>query len=118
MQCLTDRVVEESKSSFLTELFKTFKANGIDYAVARDYPTLPEGLEGRDLDIVVGSGELERAYNAVRTAAREFSAFVLRIEQEYCLFLLVIHSQYTWALRIDLTLPNSNTWRGCNFIKL
>lgn len=118
MQRLTDRDVEASKSSFLTELFQTLKANGIDYAVARDYPNLPECPEGRDLDIVVRYGQLERAYSAVRATAKVFSAFVLRIEQEYSLFLLVIHSHYTWALRIDLNLPNSNTWRGCCTINL
>ena len=118
MQCQKDIVVESSIRSFLTELFKTFKADGIDYAVARDYPTLPESLEGRDLDLVVRCGEIERAYDAVRAAAKLFSAFVLRIEQDYSLFLLVIHSDYTWALRIDLNLPNSNTWRGCCLINL
>ena len=118
MQCLRNRVQETSKSSFLTQLFQSFKANGVDYAVARDYGIIPERLEGRDLDIVVRSGELERAYNAVQILAKKFSAFVLRIEQDYSLFLLVIHSQYTWALRIDLNLPHSNTWRGCCVINL
>lgn len=107
-----------SISLFLRELFDAFGREGIDYAVARDYELLPTSVEGRDLDVLVRRGDMERAYHIVRKAANVFSAEVVRIDQEFSFWLLVIHLDGSWALRVDIGSVDSHTWRGISHLNL
>ncbi len=104
--------------AFLSELFCGFEREGVDYALARDYGPLPASLYTRDLDLLVGRGELERAYQVVKSAAQMLSSTVLRLDQESAIWLLVIRSDLSWVLRVDLGTPDSYTWRGVCYLKL
>ena len=112
------RAKTSSVGAFLTELFSEFERQGVEYAVARDYGPLPASLADRDLDVLIGKGQLENAYQVVKSVAHMLSATVLRIDQESVLWLLVVHLDRPWVLRVDLALPDSHTWRGVSFLKL
>jgi thymidylate kinase len=107
-----------SLEAFLSELFRGFERDGIDYALARDYGPLPASLDTRDLDVLVGEGQLERAYQVVKSVAQTHSSNVLRINQESAMWLLVISSDLFWGLRVDLATPDSHTWRGVCHLRL
>jgi thymidylate kinase len=108
----------DSLEVFLSELFTGFEREGIEYALARDYGPLPASLDSRDLDLLVREGQLERAYHLVKSVAQTHSSTVLRIDQESAMWLLVVHSALTWAIRIDIATPKSHTWRGVCYLNL
>ena len=104
-----------SLGAFLSELFRGFESEGIEYALARDYGALPASLDSRDLDLFVGDGQLERAYQVVKSVAQTHSSNVVRIDQESAMWLLVVYSDLSWALRVDIATPDARIWRGvCN----
>jgi thymidylate kinase len=109
-----------SLEAFLSELFRGFERERIEYALARDYGPLPASLDTRDLDLLVGEGQLERAYQVVESVAQTHSSTALRIDQESAMFLLVVHSGLSWGLRMDITTPGSHihTWRGARYLNL
>jgi thymidylate kinase len=107
-----------SLEAFLSELFRGFERERIEYALARDYGPLPASLDTRDLDLLVGKGQLERAYKVVKSVAQTHSSNVLRINQESAMWLLVIRSDLYWGLRVDLATPDSHTWRGVCHLRL
>src|ERR1700674_1434391 len=107
-----------SLDAFLSELFRGFEREGIEYALARDYGPLPASLDSRDLDLFVGEGQLELAYQVVKSVAQTHSSTVLGIDQESAMWLLVIHSDLSWALRVDIATPNSHAWRGVCYLNL
>ena len=109
---------EGSLEAFLSELFRGFECEGIDYALARDYGALPASLDSRDLDLFVGEGQLERAYQVVKSVAQTHSSTALRIDQESAIWLLVVHSDLSWGLRVDIATPDSHTWRGVCYLNL
>lgn len=122
MASRTAFIMDKGRESYLealvSGLFRGFEREGIEYALARDYGHLPLSLDNRDLDILVGKGQLERAYQVVVSAARSQSSTVLRINQESAMWLLVIHPELLWGLRVDLAVPNSHTWRGVTYLRL
>jgi hypothetical protein len=73
---------EGSVAEFLSRLFHTFEREGIDYAVARDYESLPRTLDGRDLDLLVQDCDFERAYRALLGIADSLEARVFKVVQE------------------------------------
>lgn len=104
------------EDSYLQQLFSELGLHGVDYALARDYDTLPFDLAGRDLDIIVQEGQLPRAVEAAARAARLSSARTFRIDQERAVWLLVVAESRSWALRIDFAEPQAITWRGVPFL--
>lgn len=107
-----------SLEAFLKDLFTGFEREGIDYALAREYGPLPASLDSRDLDLFVGDGQLERAYQVTKAIAQMHSATVLRINQESAMWLLVVSSTLSWALRVDIAATDSHTWRGIPYLNL
>jgi hypothetical protein len=110
---------EGSVAEFLSRLFHTFEREGIDYAVARDYESLPRTLDGRDLDLLVQDCDFERAYRALLGIADSLEARVFKVVQEADTFawVFVIHCEPPlWGLHIDFLRPRCNNWRGCYFL--
>jgi thymidylate kinase len=110
--------VKEVESMFLGKLFQEFEKKCITYAVARDIESLPESLEGRDLDIVVKQEDIENTYHVIKMIAQLFSADVLRIDQEFAVWLWVINLNPLWVIRLDIGPPDCNTWRGYCYLNL
>lgn len=119
MASVNTKAAEGHIGEFLSRLFSAFEREGIDYAVARDYESLPHSLNGRDLDILVKDFDYERAYRALLAIAHGLSAVVLKVVQEADTFawVLVIHCEPPmWGLHIDFLRPRCNNWRGCYFL--
>jgi hypothetical protein len=119
MASVDTKAAEGHIGEFLSRLVHTFEREGIDYAVARDYESLPHSLNGRDLDILVKDFDYERAYRALLGIAHGLSAVVLKVVQEADTFawVLVIHCEPPmWGLHIDFLRPRCNNWRGCYFL--
>lgn len=55
----------------LTGLFRGLAARNVRYAVLRNHESLPQTVGARDIDIVVESGDLAKAVDAVRNLAIE-----------------------------------------------
>jgi hypothetical protein len=110
---------EDYLAEFLSELFRVFKSEGLDYAVARDYESLPRGLNGRDLDILIQESEFARAYGLLLGTARTHAAHVFKIDQEadtYAWAFVVHWDEPSWGIHIDFLRPRCSNWRGCCFI--
>lgn len=108
---------QESISIFLARLFDVFERNSIGYAVARNYESLPDNLDGRDLDILVDAPDIRRAYGIAAEIAESLSAKVLKIEAENGLWVFIVHCDTPfWGVRIDMLSPRGIEWRGCYFL--
>jgi len=119
MASIDTKEAEGYSGEFLSRLFLTFEQEGIDYAVARDYESLPRTLNGRDLDMLVKDFDFERAYRALLGIADALSAKVFKVVQEADTFawVFVIHCEPPlWGLHIDFLRPRCSNWRGCYFL--
>lgn len=119
MPPLETKAAEGHLSAFLSALFHTFEREGVDYAVARDYESLPRTLGGRDLDILVKESEFERAYRALVVIAASLSAKVFKIDQEadtYALVFVTRSDPPLWGVHVDFLRPQCASWRGCCFV--
>jgi len=113
------KTAEDFLAKFLSELFRAFNREGIDYAVARDYDSLPRGLTGRDLDILFRDSDFDRAYRLLLIVARSHAASVFKIDQEADTFAwaFVVHwEQPSWGIHVDFLRSRCNNWRGCYFL--
>lgn len=96
------------ESMFLRRLFETLNVRGIVYAVARRMPSLPESLDGSDLDVMVPSEtELVRLVGTVKEVAQSLNGgFTSIFKGDYASFRLPRAYIASLAGRYD----NGNWW--------
>ncbi len=109
-----DMNVIGDESRFLKSLFGALQAKGIIYAVARRMPSLPESLQGSDLDIMTPTVEdMERLVSTVNDVAKIHNGgFVSVFKGDYATFktaravIASLAGRYNdgvwWGMHIDM----------------
>ncbi len=117
METSGTKTPEQSIKIFLNRLFELFEQEKISYAVARNYHSLPDSLDGRDLDVQIDSHDIPRAFEIVKEIAESLSAKVMRIKAENGFWVVVAYcGSPFWGLKIDMLSPRGVEWRGCYFL--
>ena len=53
----------KNNDTFLVTFFNNLNKNNINYCVLRNYETLPNNLNGSDLDILISKNDIKKAIN-------------------------------------------------------
>ena len=94
-------VANNAESSFLISLFTTLEKEGVRYAVLRNAETLPDSLNGGDIDILVEHKGLSSAQ------------YVLRFSAEECGGNIMSQVRQPSFLQTELLGEIENHWWGC-----
>ena len=106
--------MRSSEAAFLKSLFCTLNERGIVYAVARRMPSLPESLQGSDLDLMTPTvEEMTKLVSTVKEIARMYNGgLVASFKGDYATFktaravIASLAGRYDdgvwWGLHIDM----------------
>jgi len=95
---------QEVQGKFLCEMFEQFELAQINYCVLRNYETLPDSLDGSDLDMAVDTDQLGLAADIIMKAASQFGADKISDYTSSGRFVRLMgqHEGAWWGAPIDL----------------
>ena len=94
----------KSESEFLKNLFEALEGASINYAVMRNYASLPETAGDSDIDIFIRRADQEKAISVVEEVVRQAGAVLIGISSASGLNKLCVlgrPSSSWWGVRLD-----------------
>ena len=100
-------------SQLVTAVFRAWQQAGINWLVLRNYEGLPESTTN-DIDVLVGSGQLREAEQALLAAAKQ-TGFRVHNRVEFATLALYLSSRQSNA-QAHFDLFTTLKWRGFEFV--